>query len=422
MHTFRTKVEDRIKKFKNKLAGFGYVTYEKSDNRPPKIEPIFDDNTPESLRDLYRCYQAVEIDTSHGSISIRAYGEALSESDFMRIKAKHPEISLDDLEWLCSSVDVLYVKSTNDVFLVTGEGDTLVKLSLSVDSFLNWLIVFFGTKNFPLLFVENSEQYRDEILLVNQKLNESFHAEDIFPDWFQEEIPSGLEIHSPLKVGDRVLDLRYRLSGTIQSIKNPKAILEMDCGGTAQILLRLMVKTNDDIYESLILGKRNLLELSETDFLSISKNSFIAYSGGTIDFTLLSDLHRVKAIYQNYKLRDVFNSGLRVLHLIQQRLGTNITYNQSEYWKNARNLVFSGMYVSCFLHLLDHQDDRLSIALGDALSDALRNILNGYIAEGAKSDPKIAEKPTIAYFLKALDGFSLQDFAGHDLDKLPPGV
>ena len=357
------------------MAGFGYATYEKSDNRAPKTLPTFVANVPDSLRDLYVSYQEVDLDTNMGGISIRPYGNKLSESELGRLLPRHPELTSDTLSWLCTRAKVVYHTSSLELFLLTDEDRSLAKLNLSIEAFLNWLIVFLGIGDFPLLFVANPEANQDQFERINQDLNAAFFAEDFLPDWFQEQLPPSLKVHSPLQIGDRVKDLRSGLSGKIAGIKGTKAILEMDCGGTTETLSRLIVQTSDNIYERLFLGQMNLLELSEADFHSLSNNSFSREFRTMPDFAHLNDLHSIKALYQGHELRAVFGAGLSVLQKIRQKLNYEITYNEAESWKFTQNLVLSGMFFTCYLHLLTHQDSSLTVALGEKLSIELKEAI-----------------------------------------------
>ncbi len=149
METFREKLETRIVKLKRKLKGYLYVEYSKKENPIPKETPDFPINTPNALRSLYSSYTEVKFSSTMGMISITPYEKySLDDYQLRVLSPKFEEEFLSNLVLLTSVNDVFYHKEKYDLHFFYEEN--LLKLNLTISSYLDWSVFFLGIRDFPL--------------------------------------------------------------------------------------------------------------------------------------------------------------------------------------------------------------------------------------------------------------------------------
>ncbi len=220
-------------------------------------------------------------------------------------------------------------------------------------------------------------------------------------------------------MNDRVLDIRHELSGKILEINKTKVSIEFDCGGVATKELRMIVKTIDSIYESIILGNKTVLDLNIEELKNLADQTFPVHA-----FTLhglFDNLHAIKAIYKNLGIKVVFKTSIEqttlILEKIKEYSGPDKDYNELQSWRYSFNMVFSGLFVSCFEHLESVDSDSLESILGPDISNLFKQLMK----KALETDQTFEKRSPIQFFQKALENISKNDFIDFHLDEFPLG-
>jgi len=223
--SFREKYESRVKQIKNKRSSLNvFIDYLKDENPLPTELPDIPTSlsVPNCIINFYSQYKSLHIYSTFGYTQYPNYNwfNLAHQKPKYNGFRKNFELSEDFLENIIlinqqCGVDIYYNIKEERLYLMHINRDRysddsikneFIPLTISIDEFLDWNIIFLTIPNFQYLFVKDTFRFEKKICMANDILNFLFKANQVFPEWFNLMIPDSLKIiKSSIKDIDKLL-------------------------------------------------------------------------------------------------------------------------------------------------------------------------------------------------------------------------